>query len=80
MHEGERLGKNFWKKPISLWSGQGPAGQLALNFMWCHCGDLYATVDSSLIFWSVLTVEDYVKEKPDFQINYGANPQINRQV
>ena len=37
-------------------------------------------VDTSLIFWSVLTVEDYMKEKPDFQINYGANPQINRQV
>ena len=25
-------------------------------------------------------MEDYVKEKPDFQIKYGANPQINRQV
>ena len=23
-------------------------------------------------------LEDYMKEKPDFQINYGANPQINR--
>ena len=33
-------------------------------------------VISKTLFTGLL--EDYMKEKPDFQINYGANPQINR--
>ena len=87
MHEGERFSKKLLEKAYFTFKLTGPAKvQLASSDKWnvpkfyvmslwrplCYVGQF-----SNIL---VCTVEGYVKEKPDFQINYGANPQINRQI